>query len=164
MADARHVVAPLGHGGIFGHAGRADGPVKQPLIQHSQRQVAVVAVMEGLLGQRLNFLHVSLNADRAAADVEGIQIIIVRWVDQLRHGEGFRRAAFPVVVDNPADVDEVIQVSGVAVGHDLRAVGGEDGGLGRRRGGVDGRVQRFGLVERPCRAIQFLVAAFAGQG
>ena len=123
-----------------------------------------MAVVEGLVGQGADFGDVAFDADGAAAVVEGVEGGVIFGVGDFGKGECFWREAAAVVVDNAADVDEVVEVGGVAVGHDLGAVGGDDGGFGGRWGRVDGGVERFVVVEGAGGAVQFFVAVFFGEG
>lgn len=161
--NGRHVIAPFGDGGVVGDASAADGPVEQPLVEDGEGEIAVVAVVEGLLRQCFDFGEVALDADIAAAVVEGVEGGVILWVFNLREGKGFWGEAAPMMIDNAADVDQIVKVGGVAVGHDLGAIGGDEGGAEGQVGRVDGGVERFLVVEGTGGAVQLLVPLFLGE-
>ena len=53
------------------------------------------------------------------------------WLAEGLGGTGLGIGRFlPVVIDDATDVDEVVGEGGVAVGHDLGAIGRDNGGAG----------------------------------
>ncbi len=143
--DVEHGLRPVGDDWLSAAPLADHRPVKQPLIEQGQRAAGRATVSIGETGQRLDLGPVAGDGHLALVEARLVfgHIVLDVGIKDLWRGVNMGRLAVSVAIDDDADVDQVIEVGRVTVGHDLRTVGGDDRRPLRRRGRRDRRVQRL---------------------
>lgn len=157
LLDVAHFFEPGVNGAVvFGAVQAADGPVEQALVEDGDKGRGREPMLPHRPCQRADFRQIPLDAHTSGGILQQIFIQIVAGITDLREGQRFWGAAITVMVNHHPHIDDVIQKRGVAIRHDLGAVGGEEGGLGRAGGRRDALIERFPFAYRQGRPEKLL--------
>ena len=159
LVNGLHRPGPGGNHALGTAAVACQRPVQETLIHQRQQAFRPALIGGGDVGQRIDLPPVALDAHFALVEARLIlgDIAFYPRVDQVRERDSVRRPAVSVMVDDDADVDQIIEKGRMAVGHDLRPVDGDDGGAIRRLPGGNRGVKGFALRKGSGRTKIFFV-------